>query len=134
QLQQWSISLLSFTVKPERGRQASEALAKYFTPSLAARREEPRDDLISGMAGAEIDGEKLSDEEIFSFLRLLLPAGVETTYRAMGNLLFGLLSNPDQLDAVREDRSLLPQAIEEAVRWEPPLMMITRMASRDTEL
>jgi cytochrome P450 len=65
---------------------------------------------------------------------LLLPAGVETTYRALGNLLFALLSDPDQLDAVRADRSLLPQAIEEAVRWEPPLMMITRVASRDTEL
>ena len=64
-----------------------------------------------------------SDEEIFSFLRLLLPAGVETTYRSLGNLLFGLLSDPDQLDAVRADRSLLPQAIEEAVRWEPPLLI-----------
>ncbi len=67
-------------------------------------------------------------------MRLLLPAGVETTYRSLGNLLFALLSNPDQLDAVRADRSLLPQAIEEAVRWEPPLIMITRVASRDTEL
>ena len=134
QFQRWSISLLSFTVNPERGREASQALAEYFTPILAARREEPRDDLISGLAAAEIDGEKLSDEEIFSFLRLLLPAGVETTYRSLGNLLFALLSNPDQLDAVRSDRSLLPQAIEEAVRWEPPLIMITRVASRDTEL
>jgi cytochrome P450 len=93
-----------------------------------------RTTLISGLAAAEIDGEQLSDEEIFSFLRLLLPAGVETTYRALGNLLFALLTNPDQLDAVRSDRSLLPQAIEEAVRWEPPLIMITRVATRDTEL
>lgn len=134
QFQRWSISLLSFTVNPERGREASRALAEYFAPILAARRDEPRDDLISGLAAAEIDGEKLSDEEIFSFLRLLLPAGVETTYRALGNLLFALLSDPDQLDAVRAERSLLPQAIEEAVRWEPPLIMITRVASRDTEL
>jgi cytochrome P450 len=134
QFQRWSISLLSFIINPERGRAASHALAEYFTPILAARRKEPRDDLISGLADAEIDGERLSDEEIFSFLRLLLPAGVETTYRALGNLLFALLSAPDQLDAVRADRSLLPQAIEEAVRWEPPLLTITRVASRDTEL
>ena len=53
----------------------------------------PREDLISVLAEAEIDGEKLSDEEIFSFLRLLLPAGVETTYRSLGNLLFALLSD-----------------------------------------
>lgn len=134
QFQRWSISLLSFTINPERGRAAAKALQDYFTPILAARREQPRDDLISGLARAEIDSEKLSDEEIFSFLRLLLPAGVETTYRSLGNMLFGLLSSTDQLDAVRADRSLLPQAIEEAVRWEPPLLTITRVATRDTEL
>ncbi|OSC40038.1 cytochrome P450 [Mycobacterium decipiens] len=134
QFQRWSISLLSFTINPERGRVASRALQDYLTPIVAARRAAPRHDLISGLAQAEIDGEQLSDEEIFSFLRLLLPAGVETTYRSLGNLLFGLLCNTDQLDAVRADRSLLPQAIEEAVRWEPPLLTITRVATRDTEL
>jgi cytochrome P450 len=134
QFQRWSVSLLSFVFNRERGLAASGALREYFIPILAARRQEPRDDLISGLAQAEIDGETLSDEEIFSFLRLLLPAGVETTYRSLGNLLFALLSNPDQLDAVRSDRSLIPQAIEEAVRWEPPLLTITRVATRDTEL
>jgi cytochrome P450 len=134
QFQRWSISLLSITVNRERAVAASHALREYFAPILAARRADPRDDLISTLAQAEIDGEKLADEEIFSFLRLLLPAGVETTYRSTGNLLFGLLSNPDQLDAVRADRSLIPQAIEEAVRWEPPLLTITRVATRDTEL
>jgi cytochrome P450 len=134
QFQRWSISLLSFTVNRERGIAASAALRDYFVPILAARRAEPRDDLISSLARAEIDGEQLSDEEIFSFLRLLLPAGVETTYRSTGNLLFGLLSNPEQLDAVRADRSLIPQAIEESVRWEAPLLVITRVATRDTEL
>ena len=134
QFQRWSISLLSFTVNRERGIAASEALRDYFAPILAARRQEPRDDLISSLARAEIDGERLSDEEIYSFLRLLLPAGVETTYRSTGNLLFGLLSNPEQLDAIRSDRSLIPQAIEEAVRWEAPLLVITRVAARDTEL
>jgi len=134
QFQRWSVALLAVLFNRERGLAASEALRQYFIPILAARREEPRDDLISALAQAEIDGDKLSDEEIFSFLRLLLPAGVETTYRSLGNLLFALLSNPDQLDAVRADRSLLPQAIEEAVRWEPPLLTITRVATRDTEL
>jgi cytochrome P450 len=134
QFQRWSISLIGITVNRERAIAAAEALRQYFIPILAARREEPRDDLISRLAHAEIDGEKLADEEIFSFLRLLLPAGVETTYRSTGNLLFGLLSNPDQLDAVRSDRSLIPQAIEEAVRWEAPLLMFTRVATRDTEL
>jgi cytochrome P450 len=134
QFQRWSISLLSFTYNRDRGIAASKALEEYYAPILAARREEPQGDLISTLAHAEIDGEHLSDDEIYAFLRLLLPAGVETTYRATGNLLFGLLSNPEQLDAVRADRSLIPQAIEEAVRWEPPLLTITRVATRDTEL
>jgi len=134
QFQRWSISLLSFTYNRERGIAASKALEEYYAPILSARRDDPRDDLISTLAHAEIDGERLADDEIYAFLRLLLPAGVETTYRATGNLIFGLLSNPDQLEAVRADRSLIPQAIEEAVRWEPPLLTITRVATRDTEL
>ena len=68
----------------------------------------PADDLISELVVAEVEGRKLTDEEIYSFLRLLLPAGVETTYRASGNLLYGLLTNPDQLQAVMADRSLIP--------------------------
>jgi cytochrome P450 len=134
QFQRWSVALLSILFNRERGLAASEALREYFIPILAARRQQPRDDLISGLAQAEIDGERLSDEEIFSFLRLLLPAGVETTYRSLGNLLFALLSDVDQLAAVRSDRSLIPQAVEEAIRWEPPLLTITRVATRDTEL
>ena len=134
QFQRWSISLLSWIMNPERGLAASAALCEYFAPILEARRAEPTDDMISLLAEAEIDGEKLTDEEIFSFLRLLLPAGVETTYRSLGNLLFALLSDPTQLEAVRADRSLLPQAIEEAVRWNPPLLTITRTTTCDTEL
>jgi cytochrome P450 len=134
QFQRWSISLLSFTINPERGKAASEALVKYFSPILEARRAEPRDDLISSLAQAAIDGEKLSDEEIYSFLRLLLPAGVETTYRSLGNLLFALLSHREQFEAVKADPSLLPQAIEEAVRWDAPLLNITRVTTRETEL
>ncbi|OBH30797.1 cytochrome [Mycobacterium sp. E342] len=134
QFQRWSISLLSWILNPERGLAASAALCDYFAPILQARRAEPKDDLISALAQAEIDGEKLEDEEIYSFLRLLLPAGVETTYRSLGSLLLALLSDPAQLAAVRADRSLLPQAIEEGVRWEPPLLTITRVATRDTEL
>ena len=75
-----------------------------------------------------------SDDDIFAFLRLLLPAGAETTYRSSSNLIFGLLTRPEQLDAVRADRSLVPQAIEEGLRWEPPLTGIMRTTVRDVEL
>ncbi len=83
---------------------------------------------------AELDGEQLDDEEIYSFLRMLLPAGIETTYRSSGNLLSLLLTHPEQLDAVRADRTLLPQAIEEALRFESPVMITPRVATNATNL
>ena len=90
--------------------------------------------MISVLACAEHDGHQLTDEDIYAFVRLLLPAGAETTYRSSSNLLFGLLSHPDQLEAVRADRSLLPQAIEEGIRWEPPLLIIMRTATQDIDV
>ena len=132
--QRWSLELISVGTDWDRGIAASEKLRDYFKEIVDLRRAAPADDLISDLAHAEIDGHTLSDEEIFAFLRLLLPAGVETTYRSSGNLLFGLLTHPDQLDAVRADRALLPQAIEEGLRWEPPLHGIARVATADTEL
>jgi len=132
--QRWAIEITSVAANWDRGVAASEALRDYFAGVLAERRVRPDDDLISELVQVEVDGQKLTDEEIYSFLRLLLPAGVETTYRATGSLLFGLLTNPEQLAAVRADRSLLPQAIEEAIRWEPPVTVILRQATKDTEL
>jgi cytochrome P450 len=134
QFQRWSTAILSFFTKLDDAVAASEEVKEYLAGILAERRREPREDLISELAHAELDGEHLSDEEIFSFLRLLLPAGVETTYRATGNLLFSLMSNPEQLDAVRADRALASPAIEEALRLEAPLLNITRLATRDTEI
>jgi cytochrome P450 len=132
--QRWALEITSAPMHWERGLAASAALRQYFARVLAERRARPADDLISLLAVSEVDGRRLEDEEIYSFLRLLLPAGVETTYRASGNLLFGLLHQPDQLQAVREDRSLIPRAIEEGLRWEPPVTVVLRRATVDTEL
>lgn len=132
--QRWSIELISVGSNWERGLAASRSLRDYFKGVVDERRAEPADDLISDLAHVELDGQRLDDEEIFAFLRLLLPAGVETTFRSTGNFLFALLTHPDQLDAVRADRSLMAQAIEEALRWEPPLLFISRTATRDTDL
>jgi len=132
--QRWAIEITSVASSWERGVAASAALRDYFAAVLAERRLRPADDLISDLLVAEVDGRRLDDEEIYSFLRLLLPAGVETTYRASGNLLYGLLTNPDQLRAVMDDRSLVPAAFEESIRWEPPVTVILRRATRATEL
>ncbi len=113
---------------------ASRELRGYFGEIIADRRRHTRDDLVSQLVSAEVDGRRLSDEEIYPFLLLLLPAGAETTYRSSGNLLFGLLSQPDQLEMVRADRSLVPRAIEEALRWETPVLTVARLATEDVEL
>jgi cytochrome P450 len=128
------IDLLGFRADMERALQASAQLRDYFVGILADRRREPRDDMVSVLADAEVDGVRLSDEQIFGFLRNLLPAGAETTSRSTANLAFGLLSHPDQLEAVRAARGLLPQAIEEGIRWETPLLNFIRETTCDTEL
>ena len=132
--QRWALELTSVAANWERGMAASAALRDYFADVMADRRATPGDDLISDLVRAEVEGQHLSDEEIYSFLRLLLPAGVETTYRATGSLLFALLEDRRQFDALYADRSLYPQAFEEVVRWEPPVTVILRRTTRDTVL
>ena len=129
-----AVELISIATEIERGLGASQWLYDYFAGIIAERRADPREDVISVLAETELDGQRLTDEEIIAFLRLLLPAGAETTYRSSSNLMFGLLTNPDQLDALRDNRDLMPQAIEEGLRWEPPLTSIGRTAMRDVEV
>jgi cytochrome P450 len=118
----------------DRAVAAGQQLRGYFGEIIADRRRHTRDDLVSQLIEAEVDGRRLDDDEIYPFLLLLLPAGAETTYRSSSNLLFGLLSHPDQLEAVRADRDLVPQAIEEALRWETPVLSVARAAAEDVEL
>jgi cytochrome P450 len=132
QFHAWAMAIINMAADPMHGITMSAELREYLVGVLEDRRAHPRDDFVTDLAHAELDGERLGDEEIFSFLRLLLPAGAETTYRATGNFLFGLLTNPDQLDALRTDRSLMTQAIEESVRWEPPLLITSRLALADS--
>jgi cytochrome P450 len=132
--QRWSIELISGIVNWDRAQAAARALDGYFGEVVADRRRSPSDDLISDLTVAEVDGHRLADEEIFAFLRLLLPAGIETTYRSSGNLLYALLTHPDQLAKAVADRSLVPQAIEEGLRWEPPILFLLRNAVRDREV
>jgi cytochrome P450 len=121
-----SMEMISIAVNIDRGLAASSALRDYLAPFVEERRKDPQDDLISKLATAEIDGQSLPDEHIYGFLRLLLPAGAETTYRLLGNLTFALLTNTDQFEQLLADRSLMPEAIEEALRWEAPVQQTSR--------
>ncbi len=132
--QRWALELTSVAANWDRGVAASVALRDYFVAVMEERRAHPGDDLISELVRTEVEGRHLTDEEIYSFLRLLLPAGVETTYRATGSMLLALLNDRDQFDALYKDRSLFPQAFEETIRWEPPVCVILRRATRQAEL
>jgi cytochrome P450 len=133
--QKWSLDLISYRPQaPERGLAASRALREYLAPIIAERRAQPEADLISDLIQAEVEGHRLSDDEIYGFLLLLLPAGAETTFRLLGNVLYALLTHPDQLDEVRADPSQLEWALEETLRWEPPLLATARLSTREHEL
>lgn len=117
----------------------SERMIEILAPIVAARRAEPRDDLISVLVEAELTDEDgsvhtLSDPEIYSFAILLLGAGSGTTWKQMGITLTALLRNPDLLARVRDDRALLKPAIEESLRWEPTDPMFSRWVTTDTTL
>ena len=131
---QRAVQLINYTVKYERAFEASAALKDYFLEQIERRRVQPTEDIIGDLVTAEIDGEKLSDEAIYSFLRLLLPAGLETTYRSSGNLLFLLLTHPEQFAAVQADHALIGPAIEEGLRFETPLTTVQRFTTQDTVL
>ncbi len=129
-----AVQLISYHVNYEGAFEASTALKDYFLEQIEQRKSKPTEDIIGDLVTAEIDGEKLSDEAIYSFLRLLLPAGLETTYRSSGNLLYLLLTHPEQFAALQADRELLAPAIEEGLRYETPLTVVQRFTTEDTEV
>jgi cytochrome P450 len=130
----WAGETIAVFYDHDRAMDASRNLESYLSPLIEERRGGGGEDLITLLANAELDGSRLATIEIVSFLRLLLPAGGETTARSTASTLLGLLRNPDQLSAVIDDRTLLPHAIEEGLRWEPPLMSINRIATEDITL
>ena len=131
---EWAEKINHGPLDPDAGMAASAAMVEYLEPLVAARRTEPTGDLLSELVHAEIDGEQLSDARLHGFLRLLLPAGAETTSRVFGTCLFALLHRPDVMTRVREDRSLVAPLIEETLRWETSVTMVSRRATSDTEV
>ena len=136
-----AVGLFCIVIDYPRALEASQKMGDYFTVLLQERRAalesgalSAEDDIISLLAVAEVDGERLPDEIAVSFLRQLMAASGDTTYRSTSALLVGLLTHPEQLEAVRRDRALIPQAVEEALRWDGPITWETRQAVRDVVL
>lgn len=121
----------------EEGRlvlQTADEFQDYFAPIIEERRREPTEDLVSRLALAEEEGQKLSTEETQVTLRLLLVAGNETTTNLIGNGLRALLQHPEQLQLLREQPELIPTAIEELLRYDPPVQLDGRYVAEDVEI
>ena len=112
--------------------QCSSEFEQYVKPHLDDRRDSPRDDLLSKLAIEEVDGTKLTDTEIFAFLKLLFPAGADTTYLGLGSTILGLLTHPSELaKMVADPAGRAAAAAEEGVRWNPPVPLLPRRNRAD---
>ena len=109
-------------------------LIEHLKELVAQRRKEPQDDLISALALAEEEGDSFSEEELFSMCVLLIFAGHETTTNLIGNGILALLNNPDQLEKLRQDPSLIEAAVEEIIRYDGPVQTTSRTALESLEI
>jgi len=123
-----------YGITEENQAEASMELFAYAHGLAAARQEHPGEDLISILLKANVDGEALSELELDLFFLLLTVAGNETTRNLISHGMVALLEHPDQLELVRRDRSLLPGAVDEMLRWASPVMHFRRTAMEDTEI
>jgi cytochrome P450 len=118
----------------KRGQEARAKLVEFLTPVVEDRRHNPGDDLLSELCGFEYEGEPMSTEEILGFCSFILAAGVETTDRALSNLLRLLLQDRDLWDHLREHRDLIVPASAEILRYAPPVHGVSRGCRKDVEL
>jgi cytochrome P450 len=113
---------------------AGQEIYAYFQGVIDARRVEPRDDLISGFIEAEVDGQRLSDNDILDICYLFLLAGLDTVTASLTCAVAYLARHPDRRDALSADLSLVPAAVEELLRWETPVPGVPRVAITDVEI
>lgn len=118
----------------EAGRTMREEMFDYFSKLLEERRRAPREDLISALSVAEVDGERLSQNELVSFCTLLLAAGQETTKNLIANAIVCLTDHPDSMERLIREPALMPTAIEEILRYLPPVWFLFRLTTSDVEL
>ncbi|HVQ99939.1 MAG TPA: cytochrome P450, partial [Mycobacterium sp.] len=119
---------------PTSAIEASINLIVYYQQMIAERRGEPADDLTSALLDAEIDGDRLTDDEILGFMFLMVIAGNETTTKLLANAAFWGHKNPDQLAPVYADLSLIPQWVEETLRYDTSSQILARTVASDLDL
>ncbi|QNJ89940.1 cytochrome P450 (plasmid) [Mycolicibacterium fluoranthenivorans] len=137
QFRQWSSTLIQSNPahgEVAEGLAAAAAVYAYFADFLADRRQAPRDDLMSALVAAEIDGQRLSDDELLGFCLLLLIAGHETTTNLLGNAAVVLAGHPQSRHQLAADPTLIGQAVEELLRYDSPVQGLSRVLTTDVAL
>ena len=141
QFKQWSNDMItSFGQEnvvngpSEAGIAARNELRRYLADAIKQRSANPGDDLISALVAAREESDALSEDELLAFVVLLLLAGNETTTNLIGNGLLALCRDPDQQNRLRDNRDLIPKAIEEMLRYDPPVQMTVRIATASTNV
>jgi hypothetical protein len=141
QLKAWSADfaevLGNFQHNPDRASRTLkcvEEMTAYFRDAIHRMKTEPREGLINALMTAEIDGDRLTEEEIIANCIVTMVGGQETTTNLIGNGVLSLLRNPDQLQRLRDDLTLIPSAVEELLRYESPSQHTARICPEDTEL
>lgn len=135
QFKAWSDAIVTCSVDTSTGGgNVQQQMGSYFPRLIAQRRQEPRDDLISGLLAAEINGVRLSEVELLGFCVLLLIAGNETTTNLIGNAVLCLHEQPDLQAQLLADPDLLTTLIEEVLRYSSPVQSMLRFATGDLEL
>lgn len=130
----WSHDIIGIGRDPRRGTASAQALDRYLTPIVRARRAAPRDDVISHLATAALHGQGLSEAEVVGFLRVLIPAAADPPAQMLGSLLVALLGERERFERLGAERALVPSAVTEALRWEAPIVYVIRQATRPTRL
>lgn len=139
EFKQWSDTFISgdgaATAEAQQaGLQAADSLVGYFNQIMDERRAHPQNDLVSALLQAEVDGEHLSNEELAAFCVLLLVAGNETTTNLLGNTILCLDEHPGTVQRLRTNRDLVPNALEEALRYYSPIKLTARWAVSETTI
>jgi len=116
QLVEWIEGLFSYPWDPEFALKSKDEVTAFFLPIIHARRAEPREDLISLIAAAEFEGHRLTDEEVLAFVRLLFPAGADTTYLALGSMMNHVLGDAELTAQLRTEPALIPKVVDECLR------------------
>jgi cytochrome P450 len=119
---------------PPAGVEAAFALVAYYADLLAERRAHPTEDLTSALLAAEVDGDRLTEDEIMGFLFLMVVAGNETTTKLLGNAWYWAWRNPDQRATPFADPARVPSWIEETLRYDTSSQMLARIATEDIAL